>query len=163
MASVNDGGQWRIVVADRDGSNRRVVDPGDGANRYDAQWLRGTDSLVVVSERGGIPNLELLNIADASARTLTRVTGAAVGPDVSPTDGSIWFLTVHSRGLDVRRMMRLTLETAGYAVGEAADGPQGLAAFGNGTTWDVVLLDQKMPGIDGTSRRTPLPGTQNSG
>jgi len=49
----------------------------------------------------------------------------------------------------VRRMMRLTLETAGYEVGEAGDGPQGLAAFGDGTTWDVVLLDQKMPGMDG--------------
>ena len=49
----------------------------------------------------------------------------------------------------VRRMMRLTLETAGYAVGEAADGPQGLAAFDDGTTWDIVLLDQKMPGMDG--------------
>ena len=49
----------------------------------------------------------------------------------------------------VRRMMRLTLETAGYAVGEAADGPQGLTAFDDGTTWDIVLLDQKMPGMDG--------------
>jgi FixJ family two-component response regulator len=49
----------------------------------------------------------------------------------------------------VRHMMRLTLETAGYEVGEAADGPQGLAVFGNGATWDVVLLDQKMPGIEG--------------
>ncbi len=49
----------------------------------------------------------------------------------------------------VRRMMRLTLETAGYTVGEAADGPQGLAAFADGTTWDIVLLDQKMPGMDG--------------
>ena len=48
----------------------------------------------------------------------------------------------------VRRMMRLTLETAGYAVGEAADGPQGLTAFDDGTTWDIVLLDQKMPGMD---------------
>lgn len=49
----------------------------------------------------------------------------------------------------VRRMMRLTLETAGYEVGEAADGPQGLAAFGDSATWDIVLLDQKMPGMDG--------------
>jgi FixJ family two-component response regulator len=49
----------------------------------------------------------------------------------------------------VRRMMRLTLEMAGYEVGEAADGPQGLAAFGDGAAWDVVLLDQKMPGLDG--------------
>jgi FixJ family two-component response regulator len=49
----------------------------------------------------------------------------------------------------VRRMMRLTLETAGYEVGEAADSLQGLAAFGDGSTWDVVLLDQKMPDMDG--------------
>jgi len=49
----------------------------------------------------------------------------------------------------VRRMMRLTLETAGYEVGEAADGSQGLAAFGDGAPWDIVLLDQKMPGMDG--------------
>jgi DNA-binding response OmpR family regulator len=49
----------------------------------------------------------------------------------------------------VRRMMRLTLEMAGYNVGEAVDGPQGLAAFADGTTWDIVLLDQKMPGMDG--------------
>jgi CheY-like chemotaxis protein len=49
----------------------------------------------------------------------------------------------------IRRMIRLTLETAGYEVGAAADGPQGLAAFGDGSAWDVVLLDQRMPGMDG--------------
>jgi DNA-binding response OmpR family regulator len=46
-------------------------------------------------------------------------------------------------------MMRLTLERAGYEVGEAGDGLQGLEAFGDGTTWDAVLLDQRMPGMDG--------------
>jgi CheY-like chemotaxis protein len=49
----------------------------------------------------------------------------------------------------IRRVLRLTLETAGYEVGEAADGTAGLAAFGDGLTWDAVLLDQKMPGMDG--------------
>jgi DNA-binding response OmpR family regulator len=49
----------------------------------------------------------------------------------------------------IRRMIRLTLETAGYEVGEAGDGLQGLEAFGDGSVWDVVLLDQKMPGLDG--------------
>jgi DNA-binding response OmpR family regulator len=49
----------------------------------------------------------------------------------------------------IRRMMRLTLETAGYEVGEAGDGLQGLEAFGHGATWDAVLLDQRMPGMDG--------------
>jgi DNA-binding response OmpR family regulator len=49
----------------------------------------------------------------------------------------------------IRQMIRLTLETAGYEVGEAPDGPAGLLAFGDGSAWDAVLLDQKMPGMDG--------------
>lgn len=49
----------------------------------------------------------------------------------------------------IRRMMRLTLEAAGYTVGEAPDGLEGLRLCGNGSGWDVVVLDQRMPGIDG--------------
>jgi DNA-binding response OmpR family regulator len=49
----------------------------------------------------------------------------------------------------IRSMMRLTLRTAGYEVGEAVDGLQGLEVFGDGSTWDAVLLDQRMPGMDG--------------
>lgn len=49
----------------------------------------------------------------------------------------------------IRRMTRLTLETAGYEVGEAGDGLQGLEAFGDGSAWNAVLLDQKMPGLGG--------------
>jgi DNA-binding response OmpR family regulator len=45
--------------------------------------------------------------------------------------------------------MRLTLEAAGYAVGEAADGLEGLKLYGDGSNWEVVVLDQRMPGIDG--------------
>lgn len=46
-------------------------------------------------------------------------------------------------------MTRLTLEAAGYEVGEASDGEQGLEAFSDGANWDAVLLDQRMPGMDG--------------
>ena len=49
----------------------------------------------------------------------------------------------------IRQMMRLTLEAAGYEVGEAGDGEAGLAQFGDGREWAAVLLDQKMPGLDG--------------
>jgi len=49
----------------------------------------------------------------------------------------------------IRQMMRLTLEGAGYAVGEAHDGPDGLSLYGDGSPWDVVVLDQRMPGMDG--------------
>src|SRR4051812_2722659 len=50
---------------------------------------------------------------------------------------------------NIRRVTRLTLEAAGYEVGEACDGGQGLETFGDGAAWDAVLLDQRMPGMDG--------------
>jgi len=50
---------------------------------------------------------------------------------------------------NIRRVTRLTLQAAGYEVGEAAGGERGLEAFGDGSTWDAVLLDQRMPGLDG--------------
>jgi len=50
---------------------------------------------------------------------------------------------------NIRRMMRLTLDAAGYEVGEASDGAQGLEVYGDGSNWNAVLLDQRMPGMDG--------------
>ena len=49
----------------------------------------------------------------------------------------------------VRQMMRLALETSGYEVGEAQDGPEGLKLYGDGSGWNAVVLDQRMPGMDG--------------
>ena len=49
----------------------------------------------------------------------------------------------------IRRMMRLTLEAVGHKVGEAKDGPEGLSLYGDGRDWDAIVLDQRMPGMDG--------------
>ena len=49
----------------------------------------------------------------------------------------------------IRQMMRFTLEAGGYEVDEAGSGDEGLARFGNGAAYDAVVLDQKMPGLDG--------------
>ena len=46
-------------------------------------------------------------------------------------------------------MMRLTLEADGYEVEDAPDGLKGLELFGDGSRFDAVVLDQKMPGMDG--------------
>jgi CheY-like chemotaxis protein len=50
---------------------------------------------------------------------------------------------------NIRRMMRLTLEADGYDVEDAPDGLAGLELFGDGSRFDAVVLDQKMPGMDG--------------
>lgn len=50
---------------------------------------------------------------------------------------------------NIRRVARMTLEAAGYEVAVAEDGERGLEAFADGKEWDAVLLDQRMPGMDG--------------
>jgi hypothetical protein len=136
-ASVSgDDGRWRVVIADRSGREMRAVGPDDGANRYDAQWLTD-DTLIVVSERGGIPNLERISVADGGIRAVTRVTGAAVAPDVNRSDGSVWFLSLHALGLDVRRISGAPADTA-------------------------VLIDAERFGWAGSraARPTPLPASE---
>ncbi len=49
----------------------------------------------------------------------------------------------------LRHVMRLTLEASGYEVGEAADGEEALRLYGDGFSFDAILLDQRMPGLDG--------------
>ena len=48
----------------------------------------------------------------------------------------------------IRNMMRMTLELDGYSVLTAADGPSALTIFQDEFP-DVVLLDVRMPGMDG--------------
>jgi CheY-like chemotaxis protein len=49
----------------------------------------------------------------------------------------------------IRQMVRFTLEAEGFEVDEAGSGEEGLARFGTGGAYDAVVLDQKMPGMDG--------------
>ena len=49
----------------------------------------------------------------------------------------------------VREIIQYTLEAAGYQVGTAASGEEGLEKFGRGEAWDLVLLDQRMAGLQG--------------
>lgn len=49
----------------------------------------------------------------------------------------------------IRHMMRLTFEAVGYQVDEATDGEAGLARMRDGEVYDAIVLDQKMPGMDG--------------
>ena len=53
-------------------------------------------------------------------------------------------------------MIRLALEFAGYEVETAADGKAGLEKFGDGSTWDLVLLDQRMPGMSGSDVQSEI-------
>lgn len=50
----------------------------------------------------------------------------------------------------IRTMLRLALLHVGHTVETAADGYEGLEKFGpDGAGWDLVLLDHRMPGLEG--------------
>jgi DNA-binding response OmpR family regulator len=50
---------------------------------------------------------------------------------------------------NIRMMLKLALAHIGHTVETAADGYEGLEKFATGSDWDLVLLDQRMPGMEG--------------
>jgi DNA-binding response OmpR family regulator len=50
---------------------------------------------------------------------------------------------------NIRMMVRIALEQSGHEVEVAADGPSGLEKFDGCGSFDLVLLDQRMPGMEG--------------
>lgn len=51
---------------------------------------------------------------------------------------------------NIRQMIRLTLEAAGYQVAEAEHGIEAFAILGSDPDWSVILLDQRLPVMEGT-------------
>lgn len=109
-AAMQRDNRWRIVLLDTSmppDAPPQFIDPDDGSNRFDPAWL-GPNALLVTSDRSGTANIERLDLASgggqAVAQPLTRVLGAAIAPEPNHADGSLWFLSLHSQGYDVRRV-----------------------------------------------------------
>ena len=58
---------------------------------------------------------------------------------------------------EVRMLLRMVLEVAGFEVDEAVDGPSGVAAATSAPP-DVVVLDVQLPGLDGPDVLRALTG-----
>jgi hypothetical protein len=92
------------------------VGPDDGVDRYDADFTADGARLALVSERGGAPNIELVDLATNAARPLTRVTGAAVAPTALGTSGALLFLSMRSAGFHLHRIVPDTVAVTMAAV-----------------------------------------------
>jgi FixJ family two-component response regulator len=51
---------------------------------------------------------------------------------------------------NIRQMIRLTLEAASYEVGEAENGMEAFFILSSDPDWNVILLDQRLPVVEGT-------------
>ena len=101
LVSVHDGQRWRLALVDTKTKAITYLAMHDGANHYDAAWASATE-FVDVSDKGGTPNVETVDLATLETRAVSRVVGAAVAPEPNYRDGSIWFLSLYSRGYDLR-------------------------------------------------------------
>jgi hypothetical protein len=108
--AVKRGDRWRIALVPVEGASADgepdavLVDPDDGANRYDVSFTAGGHGLIYVSDAGGIPNLETLSLDVRTARTVTRVASAVSAPAFNPRDTSVFYLDLHARGMDLRNV-----------------------------------------------------------
>jgi hypothetical protein len=93
---------WRTAIVSLQDRSRMDVRSAT-ANEYDASWTSPSE-IVVVSEQGGVANIEHVDLNTGAARAITHVTGAAVAPETNPADSSVWFLSLYSRGYDLRRV-----------------------------------------------------------
>jgi hypothetical protein len=104
VAGMQSAGQWVVGLVDVERGTFSRIGPDDDADRFDPAFMPDGESVVVVSELGGVANLELIELSSGHARPLTRVTSGVIAPAPNPATGDIFFLHLQARGLDLRRV-----------------------------------------------------------
>ncbi len=103
-AGVQDrDGIWRLVLVDAQTGITRIVSPNDSINRHSASFDARGEQLVYVSESGGIPNVESMQLSDSHITQRTRVVGSVYHPTPMP-NGSVLFLSEYAGGMDLQRV-----------------------------------------------------------
>ncbi len=101
--ALHEAGRWRIALVQRADGAMTIIDPRDQASRYAPAWMPDGRALAVVSEAGGIADIERLAL-DGTTTPLTRVLTATQAPDASATGDRVWYLALHARGWDLRAL-----------------------------------------------------------
>jgi hypothetical protein len=115
-ASYQRDGQWNVALIDAGTGVVTRLASTEGVSRYSPAFTADGRALVVVSDRGGVPNLEVVESDGIGHRTLTRVTGAVAAPEVNRADSSVWFLALRSGGYDLRRLTMPDAQRANVVV-----------------------------------------------
>lgn len=96
-------GLWRLALVDPLSGAVTVVTPDDDINRHSASFDAAGTGLVYVSEAGGIPNVESMQLSDGVRTTRTRTSGSVYEPSPLP-DGGVLLLIEYAGGMDLHRI-----------------------------------------------------------
>ena len=116
--SVHTRVGWRGVTVDLASGARTAIAALENVTAYDLAWHDAT-SLIVTTEATGVPQLERVDLTSQRRSQLTHAFGAAAAAEPNPTDGSIWFISMYSRGYDLRRTEWSTAASVAPAVDAA--------------------------------------------
>ncbi|MFP4624651.1 MAG: TolB family protein, partial [Gemmatimonadota bacterium] len=161
VASVQTEDGWRLVALEADGFGERVLGPDDGAARFDAEFL-DDGRLLVTSTRGGIHDIEIVDPATGAVVPVTRAVGAAVAPTTARAPAAdsladIFFLSLHSRGWDLRRIARDRRPATPIVMTEPRLSPAATVPLGAVDTFPVASLGEPRPYGLGPRFRIVLP------
>lgn len=117
-------GHWWPVIITRATGTVVAAGPDDAVSRYAPTFVDGEKAIVVTSEASGVPELERIDLATNATRPITRGLGAALHADAAGDGRSLWYLALHARGLDLRRLAvdSMTLAEAAPLRGPAPTG-----------------------------------------
>jgi hypothetical protein len=107
VVTVHDGDNWHLetfAVGDAGATDLHAIGPQDGASRYAATYMAGGESVVTVSELGGVQHLETIEVASGTMHPLAATTGGVVAPEASLADSHVFFLSLSARGRDLHRV-----------------------------------------------------------
>ncbi len=121
VTSVQDtSGTWRIALVDPATGRQELFTPDDDVNRHSPSFDATGRGLVYVSEAGGIPDVESLQLADRTRTRRTRVSGSVYGPMPLP-DGGLLFLSEYADGVELRRVEPATAVAGDDWLGDAPE------------------------------------------
>ena len=119
VTSVQDrDGVWRLALVNAVTGAREIVSPNDDVNRHSPSYDVSGEQLIYVSEDGGIPNIESMQLRDRRRRPRTRVAGSIYEP-VPLADGGLLFLSEYAGGVELRRTV--ASDAVRGAVGDDGD------------------------------------------
>ncbi len=102
LVSIHEQGRWSLALVPVSGGQPAFI--GDtSVSRYGADYVNDS-TIVATSDAGGISHLELLSLGSGESRRLTRTSGSHILPESSPDGEQVYFLALHSRGYDLRRI-----------------------------------------------------------
>jgi Tol biopolymer transport system component len=157
------GGQIDIVIVDVSSRTARVVSSSSGMRWATPTWRRDGRALVAAGAIGDGPfNLFEIEVETGRRRQLTRTTGGATWPEVSPDGHSIVYVGYTVEGSDLFEMrypVQASEESARGPREDSESSSAGARASGGGAPRAQINDDS----VGGPRESEPVDGRRNSG